>query len=228
MEMTNMNHNNTVTVFNFESNAVRTLVDEQGLPLFIAKDVALALGYERTTDAIKQHCDGAVFHRPLETAGGIQQMRVIYEPDVYRLIFGSKLQNAKKFQDWVFEQVLPSIRRTGGYAADRHIADLEVRLARMENLLTVRNFGDVHPEAVDNDQSKQAILDQRKNWRTIYELVNKGLNSIEIGIKLGLDSSGIRYNIRRMRTCGILPPDPRQAACALEKELIARHQENLI
>lgn len=227
--MTNMNQNNTVVVFNFESNAVRTLVDEQGLPLFVAADVANALGYKNINGAIGDHCDGVAKRYPIvDSLGRTQEVRVIYEPDVYRLIFGSKLQNAKKFQDWVFEQVLPSIRRTGGYAADRHITDLEVRLARMENLLTVRNFGDVHPEAVDNDQSKQAILDQRKNWRTIYELVNKGLNSIEIGIKLGLDSSGIRYNIRRMRACGILPPDPRQAACALEKELIARHQENLI
>lgn len=226
--MTTINENATVAVFNFESNTIRTLNDEQGVPLFVASDVANALGYQNTNKAIGDHCKGVTKRYPLATAGGIQQVGVIYEPDVYRLIFGSKLQTAKKFQDWVFEHVLPTIRRTDGYVADRHTSDLEVRLARMENLLVVRNFGDVHPDAVDNDQSKQVILDQRKNWRTIYELVNKGLNSIEIGIKLGLDSSGIRYNIRRMRACGILPPDPRQAARVLEKELVARHQKDLI
>ena len=217
-----------VSVFNFDSTAIRVLMDENDKPLFIANDVAAALGYSRTNDAINQHCDGAVKHRPIvDSLGRTQQARVIYEPDVYRLIFGSKLDSAVNFQDWVFEQVLPSIRRTGGYAADRHVAELEARLARMESLLTVRNYGDVHPKAVDNDQSKQAVLNHRKNWRVIYDFVNDGLNSIEIGIKLNLDSSGIRRIIRQMRACGILPPDPRQAACELEKELRERHQATI-
>lgn len=106
----------------------------------------------------------------------------------------------------------------------QQITDLKAQLQRMERLLTVRNYGDVHPLAVDNDTAKQAVLDTRKNWRVIYEWVNKGLNSIEIGIKLDLDGSGIRRIIRQQRACGILPPDPRQSALALEKELIARHK----
>lgn len=106
---------------------------------------------------------------------------------------------------------------------EQQIAALKAQLQRMENLLTVRNYGDVHPLAVDNDAAKQALLDTRKNWRVIYELANKGLNSTEIGIKLDLDSSGIRRIIRQQRACGILPPDPRQAALALEKALIAKH-----
>lgn len=106
---------------------------------------------------------------------------------------------------------------------EQQIAALKAQLQRMENLLTVRNYGDVHPLAVDNDTAKQALLDTRKNWRVIYELANKGLNSTEIAIKLDLDSSGIRRIIRQQRACGILPPDPRQAALALEKALIAKH-----
>ncbi|MFW2002990.1 KilA-N domain-containing protein [Acinetobacter ursingii] len=106
----------------------------------------------------------------------------------------------------------------------RRILELEERLQRMESLITVRNYSEVHPDAVDSNASKQAMLDYRKNWRQIYDLVNKGLNSIEIGIKLELDSSGVRRHIRQMRSCGILPPDPRQAAIELEKELIAQHK----
>lgn len=106
---------------------------------------------------------------------------------------------------------------------EQEIADLKAKLQRMENLLTVRNYGDVHPLSVDNDTAKQALLDKRKNWRIIYELVNQGLNSIEIGIKLELDDSGIRRIIRQQRACGILPPDPRQTAIELEKQLIAKH-----
>lgn len=106
---------------------------------------------------------------------------------------------------------------------EQEIAALKAQLQRMENLLTVRNYGDVHPLSVDNDTAKQALLDKRKNWRIIYELVNQGLNSIEIGIKLELDDSGIRRIIRQQRACGILPPDPRQTAIELEKQLIAKH-----
>lgn len=106
---------------------------------------------------------------------------------------------------------------------EQEIAALKAKLQRMENLLTVRNYGDVHPLSVDNDTAKQALLDKRKNWRIIYELVNQGLNSIEIGIKLELDDSGIRRIIRQQRACGILPPDPRQTAIELEKQLIAKH-----
>ena len=65
----------------------------------------------------RRHCKGVAFHYPLETAGGTQKARFITEPDVYRLITHSKLPNAQRFEAWVFEEVLPSIRRTGGYVA---------------------------------------------------------------------------------------------------------------
>lgn len=98
---------------------------------------------------------------------------------------------------------------------------------RMESLLTVRNYGDVHPEAVDNDTAKQNILNYRKNWREIYELKNKGLTDTEIAAKLNKDRSGISRIIRQMRECGILPPNARKQAIELEKELIARHQATI-
>lgn len=106
---------NHVSIFNFESQSVRVVLDDSHTPMFVARDVATTLGYARPNDAIKQHCKGAVKHRTLKTDGGNQKMRVIYEPDVYRLIFGSKLKSAIKFQDWVFEEVLPQIRKTGMY-----------------------------------------------------------------------------------------------------------------
>ena len=107
--------NELIQTFNFDDDFVRVVVDDTNNPLFVAKDVATVLGYARTTDAINQHCKGAVNHRPLSTKGGTQEMRVIAEPDVYRLVFGSKLETAERFQDWVFNEVLPQIRRTGAY-----------------------------------------------------------------------------------------------------------------
>ena len=101
--------------FNFQDHTVRVVLDDDNQPMFVAKDVATVLGYIRTTDAINQHCKGAVVYHPVSTKGGTQEMRVIAEPDVYRLIFGSKLPSAQQFQNWVFEEVLPSIRTKGAY-----------------------------------------------------------------------------------------------------------------
>lgn len=106
---------NAMTSYNFEGAAVRAL-QIGGEPYFVSKDVAEALGYARPSDAIQQHCKGAAKHRPLPTGGGVQEMRVISEPDVLRLIVNSKLPAAERFELWVFEDVLPSIRKTGGYS----------------------------------------------------------------------------------------------------------------
>jgi prophage antirepressor-like protein len=103
--------------FDFNSNQIRVINDNPNNPSFVAKDVALALGYKDTINAIKTHCkDGVANHHPItDKLGRAQNVAVIGEPDLYRLIFGSKLKSAKAFQDWVFEQVLPSIRKTGKY-----------------------------------------------------------------------------------------------------------------
>ena len=106
---------NEMTVFqNSEFGSVRTL-EEDGKVLFCGNDVARALGYEVPRKALRDHCKG-VLKRNTLTSGGNQQMSFIPESDVYRLAFQSKLPGAEKFTDWVTEEVLPSIRRTGGYA----------------------------------------------------------------------------------------------------------------
>ena len=91
--------------------------DENDNPLFVAKDVATALGYKQTDKAIRQHCTerGGRFMTPLETEGGIQSVVVIGEANLYRLILHSKLPNAVDFQDWVCCEVLPSLARNGKY-----------------------------------------------------------------------------------------------------------------
>ena len=111
----NKGDNHQLITFNFENNNIRIFQDENGQPLFVAKDVATILGYKDTVSAIKQFCKGVVKHHPLVTNGGSQNVRVIYEPDLYRLTFGSKLESAVRFQNWVFEEVLPTIRKTGQY-----------------------------------------------------------------------------------------------------------------
>ncbi len=104
-----------LTNYDFEGHEVRTaLVD--GEPWFVAKDVAEVLGYADTINAVKQHCRGVVKRHPIVDAlGRTQEVRIISEPDVLRLIVSSRLPAAEKFEKWVFEEVLPSIRKTGSY-----------------------------------------------------------------------------------------------------------------
>ena len=97
--------------------AIRTLKDG-GKVLFCAKDIAVALGYKRPKDAIAAHCKGAVKRRSL-TGGGEQEMNFIPEGDIYRLAAKSELPGADKFESWIFDEVLPSIRKHGVYISDK-------------------------------------------------------------------------------------------------------------
>ena len=114
-----------ITPFQFESNSVRVITDDQGEPWFVGKDICLALGYTNHSDAMKQHCKGVVKRYPLQTAGGAQEVRVLSEPDVLRLIVSSTLPAAEAFERMVFEEILPTIRRTGSYTAASQPAALD-------------------------------------------------------------------------------------------------------
>jgi prophage antirepressor-like protein len=87
-----------------------------GREQFAAVQVATALGYKDPYDAIRKHCreEGSAIY-PVPTIGGTQQMKFIDEGNLYRLIVRSKLPTAEKFERWVFDEVLPSIRKTGSY-----------------------------------------------------------------------------------------------------------------
>ena len=106
---------NQIVAFTYENTNIRTITTEDGTPLFCGKDVATTLGYTNTNKALHDHCKGVTIRYPLETPGGTQQVRSITEGDVYRLIFNSKLPTAEKFEAWVVDEVLPSIRKRGGY-----------------------------------------------------------------------------------------------------------------
>ena len=99
---------------NDEFGQVRT-VEIDGKPYFMASDIAKALGYARPNDAIQQHCRATVKHRT-HISRKMQDVNFIGEGDVYRLITHSKLESAERFESWVFDEVLPSIRKTGGYS----------------------------------------------------------------------------------------------------------------
>ena len=103
-----------ITVFNnSEFGEIRT-VEENDRVLFCGSDVAKALGYINARDALSKHCKGVV-KCDTPTNGGVQSLSFITEGDVYRLITHSKLPNAQRFESWVFDEVLPAIRKHGAY-----------------------------------------------------------------------------------------------------------------
>ncbi len=115
---------NKIVPFSFDGASIRAM-EIDGEPYFVGKDIADALGYADPSTAIRSHCKGVQKLHPLQTGGGRQEVRVLSEPDVLRLIVNSTLPAAERFERWVFEEVLPSIRKTGSYTAPKALTPLK-------------------------------------------------------------------------------------------------------
>lgn len=103
-----------LTIFNFKDNEIRFI---EGFP--VANDVAKVLGYSDLSATIskKVYAENKGLAK-MATSGGMQLVTILKEAGIYQLIFSSKLPHAQQFQQWVFEEVLPSIRKTGSYTAN--------------------------------------------------------------------------------------------------------------
>ena len=123
---------NEIKIFqNQEFGAIRTISNEQGDVLFCANDVCNALGYDQPRKAVKRHvCEEDGTKHTILTNGGKQLATFINESGLYALILSSKLESAKRFKHWVTSEVLPSIRKQGGYMIARPDESDEVILAR--------------------------------------------------------------------------------------------------
>ena len=123
---------NKIQIFqNVEFGAIRTMSNEQGEPMFCAKDVCDALGYKQTHKAVERHVDeGDGMKRPTPPKSGTQTMRYVKESGLYAHILSSKLESAKRFKRWVTGEVLPSIRKQGGYIAAKQGESEEDIMAR--------------------------------------------------------------------------------------------------
>ena len=123
---------NNIQIFkNQEFGAIRTISNEQGEAIFCAKDVCDALGYKKASNAIALHVDkGDALKQGTPTSSGVQMMLYVNESGLYSLILSSKLDSAKRFKHWVTSEVLPSIRKQGGYMVARPEETDEEVLAR--------------------------------------------------------------------------------------------------
>ena len=120
------------TFSNLEFGDVRVIM-QNGEPWFVGKDVAEALGYTKARNAMSQHVDeGDALKRGVSDSNNhIQQMTIINESGLYSLILSSKLPSAKKFKRWITSEVLPAIRKTGGYV-DKNRSDLFLDICKCD------------------------------------------------------------------------------------------------
>ena len=179
---------------NKEFGAIRTMKDERGEPWFCAKDVCDALGYDQTHKAVKRHVEeGDGTKRPTPTTSGIQQMLFINESGVYSLILGSKLESARRFKHWVTSEVLPSIRKQGGYMvvrpdeSDEAIMTRALQIAHATLMRREEEIARLKPKADYADQ----VLDSVSCLTTTQ--VAKGMGMTAMELNRILCQKGIQY-----------------------------------
>jgi prophage antirepressor-like protein len=171
---------NELQIFNSgEFGEIRT-IEIDGKPYFVGTDVAKALGYSNPRKAILDHCKG-VTKRDTPTSSGIQSMSYINEGDLYRLIMKSKLPSAEKFESWVMDEVLPTIRKTGSYQKPlttveqiqviaTGFLDHEERLNRLENTMT---FDYAQQESIRDLVSSVVIAHLGEKESNAYKEIGK-------------------------------------------------------
>lgn len=177
---------NEVKIFNHsEFGEVRTILKD-GEPWMVGKDIANALGYSNVRDAILKHVDkedkGVAF---CDTLGGKQQMTIINESGMYALVFGSKLESAKRFKKWVTSEVLPAIRKTGGYVNNDELfintylsfADESTKSLFRATLKTI-NEQNKKIKELNNVNSKQKVVIKQKQ-----EVINGFTDDIDVYTK---------------------------------------------
>lgn len=148
--------------FSFKGSPVRIVTDEHGEPWFVAKDVCDLLGYVNPSDAVGRHCKGVAKRYPLQTAGGMQDVRVLSEGDTLRLIVNSAMPAAQEFEAWVFDEVLPTIRRTGSY--QRPLTPAEQLLAQAQTMVTIERQQAEQQVALERVERQVADLSQTMVW----------------------------------------------------------------
>ena len=192
---------NELKVFNNpEFGKVRTIT-EHGKTLFCGNDVAKALGYKRPADAITAHCKGSVIRR-LPTNGGKQDMKFIPEGDIYRLAAKSELPGADEFESWIFDEVLPSIRKTGHYTAkpmtDYQMESIRVRKAQLLERLA-KEYDGTYRQVLQAHATKELTGEYLLPLPYIGE---KTYSAQEIGEKLGISANkvGMLANRNHLKT----------------------------
>lgn len=169
---------NNLKIFeNEQFGEIRTIIDEQEEPWFVGKDIAEVLKYKRTADALKVHVDeedkGV---GEIQTPGGKQRMTIINESGLYSLIFSSKMEKAKEFKRWVTSEVLPAIRRDGGYISVNK-GDTEDDILARAMIIANKRIESLKLESKKKDQ----IIDEQKPKVLFANTVATSKDSVLVG-----------------------------------------------
>lgn len=168
--------------------SIRT-IEQDGKVLFCGRDIAAALGYANTKDALAKHCksDGVAFRYPIQDGlGRTQDARFITEGDVYRLITHSRLPAAEQFERWVFDEVLPTIRRTGGYTMPpqhaQQIADLQLLQRSLKEWRGLESdFAELASDARQRYEQNRAYRDKcRAEVQKLERLVDYTISRLAV------------------------------------------------
>lgn len=152
---------NELMIFNNpEFGEIRT-IEEDGKVLFCGSDVAKALGYKNPTKAIADHCKGTVERRTNDSLGRQQNMKFIPEGDIYRLAAKSELPGADRFESWIFDEVLPSIRKHGAYLTPE---TLEAAILNPDTMIRLCT-------ALKDEQDKRKALEVANSALTVENQV---------------------------------------------------------
>lgn len=176
---------NDLQVFkNSKFGEIRTFVEQNGSITFCGTDIATALGYTNPTKAIRDHCkeDGITIRSVIDSMGRTQQAKFISEGNLYRLIAGSHLPDAEKFESWIFDEVIPSIRKHGAYMTPETIErtltdpDFIIQLAtRLKEEQQKRQALEIK-----NAQQKQLIAELNPK-ASYYDVVLQTKDVVSIG-----------------------------------------------
>lgn len=193
-----------ISVFSFENSELRTSGTPES-PLFVATDLATILGYSNARKAIYTHVDPEdLIKSEIETKGGRQTVNCVNESGLYALIFGSKLESAKRFKRWVTSEVLPTIRKTGHYDAS-------------ETLTTEEMY-----------EIRKAVKSRAKNCAIHYQTVYNALyDSFKIASYKDLTREQLQAALSFIQTCELKPQLPAQTIPEGALVLSARETENL-
>jgi prophage antirepressor-like protein len=202
---------NEMKVFNNTEFGELGVLVVEGREYFPATECARILGYKDKTSAIKQHCRWVVKHRVPhpQNPDKTLEMNFIPEGDLYRLIVKSKLPTAEKFEKWVFDEVLPSIRKHGMYVADKLLDDIlknpdlgikifteykeakeKAKQLELENAQNKQIIGELQPKAsyydlILQNNSLMAITQIAKDYGMSGRAMNKLLNDLGVQYKMG-------------------------------------------
>lgn len=209
---------NELQIFkNAEFGEVR-VVEHEGQPWFVASDVAKALGYEKPNNAVNEHCKKVnKFSYP--NSGQLQPYNIIPESDVYRLVMRSNLPKAIEFQDWICEEVIPSLRKTGGYMLTKADDTPESIMARAVL---------VAQETIERLKSHTEKLESRVEEMRPKELFADSVSASESSILVGqlaalLKQNGVNIGqnrlFERLRNDGFLIKFGERRNCPTQRAL---------